>query len=189
MNNKFESLIRKVVSTGTLAMALGVSAVSGVAAVKTTTPPEAEVLQKQVRRELLTMPFLSVFDNLEYRVDGDTVYVSGQVIRPTLRSMAEARLLSLPGVTKVVNQIELLPLSPYDDRIRLAVAQAVYGQASLNRYALGANPSIRIIVRNGNVILEGRVANRGDKDIAFLKANGVAGVFSVTNNLQLDGQV
>lgn len=145
-----------------------------------------ERLTKSIRRELLTMPFLSIFDNLAYRIDGDTVYLYGQVIRPTLKSQAANRVKSLEGVAKVENRIEVLPLSPFDNRIRLAVARAVYGQPAMNRYALGANPSIRIIVKNGNVTLEGIVANEMDRNIANLQANGVSGVFSVTNNLRVE---
>ncbi|MBM3784390.1 MAG: BON domain-containing protein [Acidobacteria bacterium] len=147
--------------------------------------PEERIVKK-VRTELLTMPFLSIFDNLSYRIDGETIYLYGQVIRPTLKSDAANRVKRLEGVTKVVNEIEVLPLSPYDDRVRLAVARAVYGVTALNRYALGANPSIRIVVKNGNVTLEGVVANEMDRNIANLMANGVFGVFSVTNNLQVE---
>jgi hyperosmotically inducible periplasmic protein len=151
-----------------------------------TTPASADRLSREIRKELLTMPFLTIFDNLSYAVEGDTVYLMGQVIRPTLRSTAENRVKMLEGVTKVVNKIEILPLSPYDDRIRLAVARAVYSQSALNRYALGANPSIRIVVKNGNVTLEGVVNNELERTVANLSANGVAGVFSVTNNLQVE---
>jgi hyperosmotically inducible protein len=147
---------------------------------------QEERLMKEIRRELLTMPFLTIFDNLSYRIEGDTVHLYGQVIRPTLRSDAANRVKRLEGVVRVDNHIEVLPLSPYDDRIRIAVARAVYGQTALNRYALGANPSIRIIVKNGNVTLEGIVLNDGDRNIANIRANGVAGVFSVTNNLRVE---
>lgn len=148
--------------------------------------PVDERMQRNVRKELIMMPFLSIFDNLSYRVSDDTVYLYGQVIRPTLRSEAENRVKRLEGVTRVVNQIEVLPLSPFDDRLRYAVARAVYGQPAMNRYALGANPSIRIIVKNGNVTLEGYVNDTGSRDIAFLQANGVPGVFSVTNHLRVE---
>lgn len=144
-----------------------------------------ERMNISIRKELLTMPFLTIFDNLSYRVDGDTVHLYGQVIRPTLKSQAAKRVAQLEGVAHVDNQIEVLPLSPFDDRIRVAVARAVYGQPALNRYALGANPSIRIIVKNGNVTLEGAVADEGARNIAFIQANGVPGVFSVTNNLHV----
>jgi hyperosmotically inducible protein len=139
----------------------------------------------KVRTELITLPFLSVYDNLSYRVDGETVYLSGHVIRPTLKTDAARRVARLEGVSNVVNNIEVLPVSPNDDRLRIAVASAVYGHAALNRYALGANPSIRIIVKNGNVTLEGFVAREMERSIANIAANGVAGVFTVTNNLRI----
>ena len=145
-----------------------------------------ERMSKNIRKELLTMPFLTIFDNLSYRIDGDTVHLYGQVIRPTLKSTAANRVAMLEGIARVDNQIEVLPLSPFDDRLRLAVARAVYGQSALNRYALGANPSIRIIVKNGNVTLEGVVNDNGARNIANIQANGVFGVFSVTNNLRVE---
>jgi hyperosmotically inducible periplasmic protein len=155
------------------------------AAVPTTQSSE-ERMGKSIRKELLTMPFLTIFDNLSYRIDGDTVHLYGQVMRPTLKTDAERRVARLEGIAHVDNQIEVLPLSPFDDRIRLAVARAVYGQPALNRYALGANPSIRIIVKNGNVTLEGVVNDAGARNIANIQANGVSGVFSVTNNLHVE---
>ena len=145
-----------------------------------------ERMNRSIRKELLTMPFLTIFDNLSYRVDGNTIHLYGQVIRPTLKSQAGARVAHLEGITHVENHIEILPLSPFDDRLRIAVARAVYGQPALNRYALGANPSIRIIVKNGNVTLEGVVDNTMARNIANIQANGVSGVFSVTNNLRVE---
>jgi hyperosmotically inducible protein len=145
-----------------------------------------ERLARSIRKELLTIPFVTIFDNLAYRVDGDTIHIYGQVIRPTIKSQAANRLAKLEGVHRIDNQIEVLPLSPFDDRLRVAVARAVYGQPALNRYALGTNPSIRIIVKNGNVTLEGIVNNRGERNIANIQANSVAGVFSVTNNLHVE---
>jgi hyperosmotically inducible protein len=155
------------------------------AAVPSAPPVAEERLSRAIRKELVMMPFLSIFDNLSYRIDGDTVHLYGQVIRPTLKSQAANLVARLEGVANVNNQIEVLPLSPFDDRIRVAVARAVYGQPALNRYALGANPSIRIIVKNGDVTLEGVVSDEGSRNIAFLQANGVSGVFSVTNNLRV----
>jgi len=143
-------------------------------------------MNRTIRKELLTMPFLTIFDNLSYRVDGDTVHLYGQVIRPTLKSQAEKRVAQLEGIAYVNNQIEVLPLSPFDNQLRFAVARAVYGQPAMNRYALGANPSIRIIVKNGNVTLEGVVNDTGSRNIANIQANGVSGVFSVTNNLRVE---
>jgi hyperosmotically inducible protein len=151
-------------------------------AVKTPTPRS---LADQVRHELVTLPFYNVFDNLTYSVVGDEVILSGQVTRPTLRSSAENVVKRLTGVGKVVNHIEVLPLSPFDDRLRLAVFRSIYSQPGLDRYALGAIPGIHIIVKNGNVVLEGVVNNEMERNLAFLRANGVSGVFQVENNLRV----
>ena len=142
-------------------------------------------ITKEVRHELLMLPYFSVFDNLSYKVDGYNVTLIGQVTRPTLKSDAENVVKKIEGVEHVDNQIELLPLSPNDDRIRRAVYRAIYGYPALQKYALGVQQPIRIIVKNGNVILEGVVDNEGDKNIANIRANGVSGVFSVKNNLQV----
>ena len=143
-------------------------------------------LAEQVRHELVMLPWFSIFDNLAYRVDGNVVTLYGAVTRPVLKSDAEGVVKNLEGVERVVNNIEVLPLSPYDDRIRVATARAIYGYGPLQRYGLGTQPPIRIIVRNGNVTLSGVVANEMDKNIAGIRANGVSGVFSVTNNLQVE---
>jgi len=143
---------------------------------------------RQVRHELVMLPYYGVFDNLSYRVDGGAVTLLGQVTRPTLKSSAENVVKDIEGVERVDNQIRVLPLSPNDDRLRLATYRAIYGQTALNRYALQAVPPIHIIVENGKVTLEGVVANEGDKNIANIQANGVSGVFSVVNNLRVENQ-
>jgi hyperosmotically inducible periplasmic protein len=144
-------------------------------------------LVKEVRHELVMLPYYNVFDNLSYKVDGSTVVLMGQVTQPTLKSSAERVVKGIEGVDKVVNKIEVLPLSPNDDKIRRAVYRAIYGQPNFERYALQAVPPIHIIVNNGNVTLEGVVANEADKNLANVRANGVPGVFSVKNNLQVEG--
>ncbi len=145
-----------------------------------------ERLVKEVRHELVMLPYYNVFDNLAYKVDGSTVTLMGQVTRPTLKSDAERVVKGIEGVEKVVNKIEVLPVSPNDDRIRMAVYRAIYGQAALQRYSLQAVPPIHIIVNNGNVTLEGVVSAEADKNIANVQANGVAGVFGVKNNLRVE---
>jgi hyperosmotically inducible protein len=145
-------------------------------------------LAKKVRHELVTLPFYGVFDNLAFRVEDGTVTLLGQVTRPTLRSSAENVVKRLEGVTEVVNEVEVLPLSPFDNRIRLAVLRAIYGYPGLDRYGLGAQPSIRIVVRNGEVTLEGVVMNDADRNVANIRARGVSGVFKVTNNLRTDAE-
>ena len=145
-------------------------------------------LEREVRHELVMLPYYGVFDNLAFKLDGYKVTLLGAVARPTLKSDAEAVVKRIEGVESVDNQIEVLPLSPNDDRIRLAVYRAVYRQASLSRYALQAIPPIHIIVKNGNVSLEGIVATEADKNLAGIRARGVSGVFSVTNNLRVEKQ-
>jgi hyperosmotically inducible periplasmic protein len=143
---------------------------------------------REIRHELVMLPYYGVFDNLAYKVDGYKVTLMGQVTRPTLKSDAERVVKDIEGVEQVTNNIEVLPLSPNDDRIRLAAYRAIYGQTALNRYALNAIPPIHIIVNNGKITLEGVVANEGDKNIAGIQANSVPGAFSVTNNLRVEGQ-
>lgn len=143
-------------------------------------------LTKEVRHELIMLPWLSVFDNLEYKVDGTKVILMGQVVRPSLKEDSERAVKSLEGVTEVVNQIQVLPPSPMDDRIRHAEFRAIYGFPALSRYAEGAIPQIHIVVDNGHVTLTGIVDNQADKDMAGLRANTVPGVFSVTNNLRVE---
>lgn len=145
-------------------------------------------LEREVRHELVMLPYYGVFDDLAFKLDGYKVTLLGAVARPTLKSDAEAVVKRIEGVESVDNQIELLPLSPNDDRIRLAVYRAVYRQASLSRYALQAIPPIHIIVKNGNVSLEGIVATEADKNLAGIRARGVSGVFAVTNNLRVEKQ-
>lgn len=143
-------------------------------------------VEREVRHELVMLPYYGVFDNLAFKVDGNKVILLGDVIRPTLKSEAEAVVKSIEGVENVENQIEVLPLSPNDDRIRLAAYRAIYRQANLSRYALQAVPPIHLIVKNGNIHLEGVVANEADRNLAGIRAKGVSGVFSVTNNLRVE---
>jgi hyperosmotically inducible periplasmic protein len=146
-------------------------------------PKAVERIQKEVRHELVMLPFLSVFDNLAYKVDGYNVTLMGQVTNPTVKSDAEASVKKIEGVERVENRIEVLPVSPMDDGLRRRLYRAIYGFASMQKYAMPTLQPIRIIVKNGHVTLEGVVDNQGDKNIANIRANGVSGVFSVTNNL------
>ena len=143
---------------------------------------------REVRHELVMLPYYGVFDNLVYRVDGSTVRLYGQVTRPTLKNDAENVVKGIEGVTRVDNQIEVLPLSSMDDRIRIATYRTIFGKPGLDRYAMQAVPPIHIIVSNGKVALEGVVANESDKSQAGIYANTVSGVFSVTNNLRVQGE-
>jgi hyperosmotically inducible protein len=138
-----------------------------------------------VRKELVTLPYYGVFDNLEYKVEGDTVTLYGQVRNPTTRRDAERRVSRIEGVERVINKIEVLPVSGFDDSIRTRAYRAVFRSGGLYRYAMGANPSLHIVVKNGHVALEGVVANQMDSQLAYMAARGVPGVFSVTNNLRV----
>lgn len=143
-------------------------------------------LTREVRHQLLLVPWYSVFDNLEYSVSGYTVTLKGQVVRPSLKNDAEAAVKGIEGVENVDDQIEVLPPSPMDDQIRIAEYHAIYGAPQLQRYAEGTVQAIHIIVKGGHVTLEGVVANDADKNVANIKANSVANVFSVNNNLQVE---
>jgi len=149
---------------------------------KTSTP---RPLPDEVRHQLVMLPYYSVFDDLGYNVNGSVVTLYGSVRQPWLKSDAEHAVKHIAGVTQVIDNIKVLPLSPMDDRIRRAEYNAIFRFSSMYRYAMGANPSIHIIVDNGHVTLTGVVANQGDKNIAYVRANGVPGVFSVTNDLRV----
>jgi hyperosmotically inducible periplasmic protein len=150
--------------------------------------PKERDLIKEVRHQLVLLPYYSVFDNLAYRVEGSKVILIGQVVRPTLKSDAENVVKRIDGVSSVQNDIEVLPVSPNDDRLRRAVYRAIYGNPQFTRYGFQAVPSIHIIVKNGNVTLEGVVDNESDKNVAGIRANGVPNVFSVKNNLVIPGE-
>ncbi len=144
-------------------------------------------LSEEVRHNLAMLPYYGVFDNLQFRIQGpDTVILSGQVTKPTLKSDAANAVRRVESVSRVINDIEVLPLSPNDDRIRLAEYRAIYSNSGLSRYSQMPIPSIHIIVENGHVTLTGAVASKADKDLANIVSNGVPGVFSVTNNLTVD---
>ena len=142
-------------------------------------------LVRQVRNALLLVPFYGVFDNLEYRIDGNRVELLGQVVTPVMKVEAGNVVKSIKGVKSVINNIQVLPDSFFDDRIRFAEYRAIFGHYGLYRYAMGPNPAIHIIVDNGHVTLVGEVANQMDKTMAYMQARNVPGVFSVTNNLQV----
>jgi len=143
-------------------------------------------LGQSIYRELVMLPQYDVFDNLGYRINGDSVELFGQVTKPNLKAEAERAVEGIEGVSKVVNNIEVLPPSDSDDRIRMAVYRALFSNSSLERYAMQAVPPIHIIVKNGRVSLEGVVSSQADKDLANLLASQVPGIFSVTNNLRVE---
>lgn len=145
-----------------------------------------ERITREVRHELLMLPYFGVFDNIAYKVDGFNVILLGQVVRPSLKSDAENTVKHIEGVEHVDNQIEVLPLSSMDDGLRIRLFHEIYGFPSLEKYSMGVQKPIRIIVKNGHVSLEGVVDNDADKNTAGIRANSVSGTFSVDNNLRVE---
>jgi hyperosmotically inducible periplasmic protein len=176
---------------------IAITAIFAVAISTATAAPVASVdrelsqqqLMKKIRKELVTLPYYGVFDNLAYKVEGNTVTLYGQVVRPSTRGDAERRVARIQGVERVINQIEVLPLSSFDDSLRVSTYRTLFRAGGLYRYAMGANPSIHIVVNRGHVTLEGVVANEGDRRLADVVVRGVPGVFSVTNNLRTEREM
>ncbi|HXM14987.1 MAG TPA: BON domain-containing protein [Candidatus Eremiobacteraceae bacterium] len=175
--------IHRRIAVALLAMAVGLVSLPAETTAQNQEPKAQQNMVKEIRHQLVLLPWYSVFDNLAFRIEGSKVILIGQVVRPTLKSDAEGAVKSIEGVSSVQNDIEVLPNSPMDNQIRRAVYRAIYSEPGLQRYALSAVPSIHIIVKNGNVTLEGVADNDTDKNLAGLRANGVPNVFSVTNNL------
>jgi len=173
-----------------LAAVMAIAASTVFAAPNTVDVSQPEVQQqqmsKQVRHELVMLPYYGVFDNLAYKIEGDTVTLYGQVVHASTRNDAARRVARIAGVHRVINNIEVLPPSSFDDEIRVRTYRAVFNAGGLYRYAMGSNPSIHIVVNRGHVALEGTVSNEMDRRLAYIAASGVPGVFSVTNNLQVD---
>jgi hyperosmotically inducible protein len=162
-------------------------AVFAVAASAQQKDPRTRRIEIEVQNELLSLPYYGIFDLLAFKVEpGATVRLLGQVVRPTLKADAERRVKGISGIEQVINDIEVLPVSPGDDRIRLDIARNIYRTESLERYGFQSQPPIHIIVKNGRVRLEGSVDSESDKAVAALKAREVGGVFEVTNNLTVD---
>ncbi len=142
---------------------------------------------REVRHELAMLPYYTIFDDLEYQVNGDTVTLLGEVTNPTLKDDAGRAVKRVEGVSQVKNNIEVLPLSPMDDQIRHQVARRIFGTDGLEKYAMSALPAIHVIVKNGHVTLKGIVDSAMDKQLAYTAANGVPNVFSVENELNVAG--
>jgi hyperosmotically inducible periplasmic protein len=169
------------ITVALLALTIGLVSLAGSTAAQE--PKSQQNMIKEIRHQLVLLPYYSVFDNLSFKIEGSKVILLGQVVKPTLKADAGAAVKGVEGVSSVQNDIEVLPNSPMDDQLRRAVYRAIYSEPGLSRYALSAVPSIHIIVKNGNVTLEGVADNDADKNLAGLRANGVPNVFSVTNNL------
>ena len=149
-----------------------------------------EALKEEVRHQLVTLPYYTVFDWLQAQVKPDgTVTLMGEVTRPTTKDDAESRVKKLEAASRVVNNIEVLPLSPMDDELRVALYRAIFRfDSPLFRYGTQSVPPIHIIVKNGRVTLKGTVLNQGDSQIAYIAARGVPGTFEVKNELQIEQQ-
>ncbi|HKX31507.1 MAG TPA: BON domain-containing protein [Blastocatellia bacterium] len=180
--------MKKMIAAMILALVALTTSVTPLTATPRPEAPMADKTLKQIRKELVTLPFYSVFDNLAFKYEDGTVTLYGQVSRPTLKTDAQRVVERVAGVEEVVNQIEVLPLSRFDDQIRRATFRAIYRQPGLDRLALQSVPPIHIIVNRGRVTLEGVVPTKADSTRAFLAANGVSNVFKVTNNLRIEKQ-
>jgi len=178
MKRRISKFTISLVAMALLAIAPAVASAQGV---------DNPQLAKKVRHELVMLPYYGVFDNLAYSINGGNVTLYGEVVRSSTRSDAEHSVRRIPGVTHVVNNIKVLPLSSFDDRIRTATYRSIARTGGLYRYLQGTNPSLHIVVNNGHVALEGVVSGSGDRTLAYMAANRVPGVFSVQNNLRVEG--
>jgi hyperosmotically inducible protein len=170
----------------TLGLAAALSAVPGFAATQPAAAQSAN-LERDVRHAINTLAWYGVFDDLSFNVDNNgVVTLSGQVVQYNVRNSAVSSVKHLAGVTRVVDNIEVLPLSPFDNNIRIRAYNAIFGYPALSRYAINARPPIRILVKNGNVTLAGVVNNEMDRTLAYNRIQALAGVFSVKNDLHLD---
>jgi hyperosmotically inducible periplasmic protein len=170
-------------------MTLALAAAAFPAAMSAASTPQPKSLEEQVRIALVKIPYLSVFDDLSFRVDNGVVTLLGEAREPITKVYAEQNVRKVPGVVGIEDRIEVLPVSGFDDDIRLRTLRAVQNTSSLYRYFMGTNPSIRIVVKNGHVMLDGFVQNQADRQLAYMAANRVPNVFSVTNNLQVPADV
>ena len=143
-------------------------------------------LEKTIQKKLLKLPYYGVFDHITFKLDGDTVTLYGHVANAPNRKSAQRYVEDVPGVRRVVNEIEVLPVSNFDNNIRRDLYQSISNYGGLSRYLWTVNPSVRLIVERGHVTLEGYVGNKGDYDTMNIVARGVHGVFSVKNNLIID---
>ncbi|MGH9866131.1 MAG: BON domain-containing protein [Candidatus Acidiferrales bacterium] len=192
--NNFTNRFTKWAGAGVLAFATLTMAVPNGSAASRAAAPQNDAngsakysayLNKEVHHQLAMLPWYGVFDNLTYSTNGTEVTLTGQVVRPVTKSDALASVKHIEGVTKVVDNITVLPPSGFDNQIRRAEYRAIFSQASLSGYSMGVNPAIHIIVNNGHVTLEGYVDNETDIHLATIRANSVPNVFSVTNNLKI----
>jgi len=172
----------------TVGLVAGGASFSSVAAAQKDKKSGDDTLQREVRHQLRMLNFYTVFDNLEYGVDGNKVILEGQVTNPSLKTEAVGSVKNIPGVSEVQDNIKVLPLSNEDDRIRRAAYRQIYGDPQLSKYGFQSVQSIHIIVDNGHITLVGDVDSQADKNVAGIRANSVPGAFSVNNNLTVHGE-
>lgn len=191
MSDKIQSLSIQSLLAVTILCVIASGSILAAERVQGAAPPERGTqnyerwLTREVGHQLVQVPWLSIFDNLQYSVNGSEVALSGQVWQPVTKQDAQTAVKGIEGVTKVINNIEVLPNSPMDDQLRRAEYRAIYGAPELQRYAMGVLPSIHIIVKNGHVTLVGTVDNEMDKDVALIRAKSVPNVFSVEDQLKV----
>jgi hyperosmotically inducible periplasmic protein len=175
-----------VLAVVAMAFASGATAFAGAKNQPPRQAARSEVaLSKEVRHQLVMLPYLTLFDNLEYSVNGTAVTLSGYAVNPTLKSDAGNVVKHIEGVTQVTNNIKVLPPSSMDWQIRRAEYRAIYGYAGLWKYAMGALPPVHIVVDMGHVMIFGIVDSQADKNLIGLRAKTVPNVFSVQNDLQV----
>jgi len=182
--------IPRIVAIATVAFGLLIStaASNGASAAQKFSQSPNDTLQREIMHQLRMLNYYTVFDNLEFGVDGNRVILEGQVTNPELKSEAVAAVKSVPGVTDVQDNVKVLPLSNDDDRIRRAAYRAIYGDPQLTKYGFQSVQSIHIVVDNGRITLEGNVDSQADKNVAGIRANSVPGAFSSKNNLLVRGE-
>ncbi len=147
-------------------------------------------IERDVRQAINKLAYYGVFDDLSFSVDKTgAVTLSGQVMQYNVRNSAVSVVRDVPGVTRVNDQIEVLPLSPFDNSIRIRAYNAIFGYPALSRYAINSRPPIRILVKNGNVTIAGVVNNDLDRKLIYNRVQNLPRVFSVTSNLRLDSEV
>jgi hyperosmotically inducible periplasmic protein len=185
MRNAMRSNLAGILAVGLAFVATSLHAQHSPSAKLANGEPKTEEsqLSSEIRHQLRVLPFYSVFDYITFTLDGGKVTLTGFVLRPTLKANAEAAVRSLEGVSSVKNLVEVLPKSPTDDDSRRAVYRAIFEDSTLQRYAVSEVPVIHIVLRNGEVILEGAIASDAEKNLATARASSVSGISGVKNDL------
>lgn len=186
-SNLSENKENKEMKRWTRTIAIGAAMLLASSATMWATPEGSNAkVAEHVRKQIVTLPYYSIFDSVEFQLNDGVLELSGEVYRPVMKKMIEKVAQRVEGVTSVTNNIEILPVSSFDDQIRVALARQLYGSPVFTRHSIQAVPPVHIVVKNGNVTLEGVVNSELEKNVAFHLANGIHGVFSVTNNLRTE---